>query len=213
MDNFLILKLCGPMQAWGGHTYEDYRPTQAFPTRSGILGLLGACMGIQRKNRELLLALNASILMAVRADRKESRNTTTITDFHTVQEARKVDGKTNPNPVVSRREYLCDAEFTVALRLDKDSPFTTSQLIQALKKPIFTPFLGRRSCPLARPIFETEVEANNLTEALSSIEPCQGIIYSEQTDNPHSRMIVRDVPMRGNNRQFATRQVHIQADT
>lgn len=213
MANFLILKLCGPMQAWGSHTYEDYRPTQAFPTRSGVLGLLGACIGIQRENRDLLLALNASIQIAVRADRKEGRDTVTITDFHTVQEARKVDGKTNPNPVVSRREYLCDAEFTVALRLDKNSPFTTTQLIQALKKPIFTPFLGRRSCPLVRPIFETEVEANNLTEALSSIEPYQGIIYSEQTDNPHSRMIVRDVPMPGNNRQFATRQVHIQADT
>lgn len=37
MPIYLILKLEGPMQAWGGHTFEDYRPIQPFPTRSGIL--------------------------------------------------------------------------------------------------------------------------------------------------------------------------------
>ena len=33
MKDFLILKLQGAMQAWGGHTYETFRPSYIFPTR------------------------------------------------------------------------------------------------------------------------------------------------------------------------------------
>ena len=46
MPRYLILRLDGPMQAWGTHTFEDFRPSNLFPTRSGLLGLLGACLGI-----------------------------------------------------------------------------------------------------------------------------------------------------------------------
>ena len=48
MSRYLILRLDGPMQAWGSHTFEDFRPSNLFPTRSGLLGLLGACLGIDR---------------------------------------------------------------------------------------------------------------------------------------------------------------------
>lgn len=46
MRSYLILRLAGPMQAWGQPTFEGTRPTGRFPTRSGLLGLLGACLGI-----------------------------------------------------------------------------------------------------------------------------------------------------------------------
>src|SRR5688572_27141646 len=116
MTRFLILKLEGVMQAWGGHTFEDYRPTNLFPTRSGLLGLLGACLNLDREKSDELQRLSASVLFTVRADgealRLESSNkivekrSLRITDFHTILAARRVDGKPNPNPVVSRREYL-----------------------------------------------------------------------------------------------------------
>lgn len=41
MRSYLILRLAGPMQAWGQPTFEGTRPTGRFPTRSGLLGLLG----------------------------------------------------------------------------------------------------------------------------------------------------------------------------
>lgn len=50
MNQYLALKLQGVMQAWGGHTYEDLRHTELIPTRSGILGLLAACLGIDRQD-------------------------------------------------------------------------------------------------------------------------------------------------------------------
>ena len=48
MPRYLILKLQGPMQAWGPILFEDFRPSHLFPTRSALLGLIGACLGIDR---------------------------------------------------------------------------------------------------------------------------------------------------------------------
>lgn len=46
MQDYLILQLNGPMQSWGLPTFEGIRPSAPFPGRSGLLGLLGACLGI-----------------------------------------------------------------------------------------------------------------------------------------------------------------------
>ncbi len=61
MRSYLILRLAGPMQAWGQPTFEGTRPTGRFPTRSGLLGLLGACLGIQRDDTSSLQALSESV--------------------------------------------------------------------------------------------------------------------------------------------------------
>jgi len=75
MGNYLILKLHGPMQAWGEHTFEGLRPSANFPTRSALLGLLGACLGIGRNERDRLQALADSVGMAVRVnERRIPRN-------------------------------------------------------------------------------------------------------------------------------------------
>lgn len=49
MNEYMILNLRGVLQSWGGHTFEDYRPSNLFPTRSGLIGLLAACLGIDKK--------------------------------------------------------------------------------------------------------------------------------------------------------------------
>lgn len=70
MESFLILKLAGPLQAWGGHTFEDFRPSHDVPTRSGLLGLLGACLGVRRDDPDGQQALARSVRFAVRTDRR-----------------------------------------------------------------------------------------------------------------------------------------------
>lgn len=212
MPNYLILKLEGPMQAWGGHTFEDYRPTQLFPTRSGILGLLGACLGIERNDRDGLIALGESFRLAVRADDDPRRGyrSTVITDFHTVENARKVNGSANKNPVVSRREYLCDATFSAALEfLDEQQQ---QNVVAGLRHPRYTPFLGRRACPLSRPLYEAEIKAVSLRDALAQVAPHTGVIYSEDEADHHSQMAIRDVPLPGRTRRFATRRLFIRAE-
>ncbi|WP_412851711.1 type I-E CRISPR-associated protein Cas5/CasD [Ectothiorhodospira shaposhnikovii] len=206
--DYLILKLEGPMQAWGTHTFEDYRPTQPFPTLSAIIGLLGACLGIHRHERDRLIDLGDSLEVTIRADQRPRRDPVTITDFHTVLDARKVGGGVNPHPVVSRREYLCDAGFTLVLAQRDAAVFDLETIAEAVKKPFYTPFLGRRSCPLTRPLFERWCQADCVLSALAEISPGHGLVYSCNADLGSSRRMVRDVPLPGH-RQFGTRQLGV----
>lgn len=98
MEDFLILKLQGPMQAWGEHSFEGTRPSGNFPTLSALLGLLGACLGIRRNEYGHLQQLADSVHFAVRkevrhvktgADSTRPLTVIKMTDYHTVQDARQ----------------------------------------------------------------------------------------------------------------------------
>lgn len=207
----LILKLDGVMQAWGGHTFEDYRPTELFPMRSGVIGLLAACLGIERKDNVGLQNIAESVKLAVRAEaRSELAKITRIIDFHTVLNARKVDGSNRSDPIVSRRQYLCDSVFTIAIGETEQASFKLDDIAAAVKKPIYTPFLGRRSCPLSRPLFESWVDAANGLEALQKYGG-DGVVYSEEVSESGVPLRVRDVPMYGRVRQFGARTIYVHA--
>jgi len=228
MQDFLIIKLQGAMQAWGGHTFEDYRPSHIFPTRSAVVGLLGACLGIDRADIKGRADLNASFELTVRADRrtvqteqfgqiKEKKEKILtmqkMTDFHTVLDARKVDGSARTDAIISHREYLCDAEFSIALEFRNNAVFNLEKVKQAIQKPYYTPTLGRRSCPIQQPLFNSIVTAENAQKALALIEPKKGTLYSEQKLQGSSPMRIRDVPIQDPIRQFATRTMYILGDS
>lgn len=223
MSRFLILRLDGPMQAWGTHTYEDFRPANGFPTRSGLLGLLGACLGLERRDTPALAQLARSVEFTVRVDRQVSRPghdqprlkpAIKLPDFHTVLAARKVDGSANPNPIISRREYLYDAAFTVAVGERPGAVYTLERLAQAVRRPVYTPVLGRRSCPLARPLLDRAglCEAMDAKAVLRDIPPGEGLIYAEGEVLANRKPLpIRDVPVHGHIRQFGVRQVYVHA--
>lgn len=212
MPRYLLLKLDGPMQSWGGHSYEDFRPSHLFPTRSGLLGLIAACLGLDRNNREGQARLAESLEFSVRVDQLPGRKPLKLPDFYTVLDARKVDGSVNKNPVVSRREYLFDATFTVAVGERPGATISLDTVEAAIKRPLYTPSLGRRSCPLARPLFETWAEAADAKAALAQVAGC-GVIYAEGESLANTRPLqIRDVPMHTRKRQFGTRQVYVHAD-
>jgi CRISPR system Cascade subunit CasD len=220
MAAFLILRLDGPMQAWGTHTFEDYRPANLFPTRSGLLGLLGACLGLDRRDVAGLDALAESVTFAVRADGEAPRpdgdqpvpkRALKLPDFHTVLDARKVDGSVNKNPVVSRREYLFDAAFTVAIGTRPGAVYSLERIAEALRRPRFTPVLGRRSCPIARPLLAGDgpVDVADALAALAQVPPLGGPVYAEGTTQEGRVMQIRDVPTYGRIRQFGTRRLKL----
>lgn len=224
MQEYLIIKLQGAMQSWGGHTFEDYRPSHIFPTRSAVVGLLGACLGIGRSDIQSRTDLNASFELIVRADHRKigteqygrieekTLKMQKLTDYHTVLDARKVDGSSRSDAIISYREYLCDAEFTLALGFRDDAVYTLERVKDAIQKPHYTPVLGRRSCPIHRPLFEKIVSAENGQQALNLIEPKKGTLYSEQKLAGSSPMQIRDIPILDPVRQFATRTVYILGD-
>jgi len=170
-----------------------------------LLGLLAACLGIDREDTKTQADLNASLWLSVRAEnRSDKAKALKISDFHTVLDARKVDiRKSSEYPVVSRREYLCDAQFSVALELSERAAFSLDQIEAALKKPVYTPVLGRRSCALSQPLFAARIEADNALIALQSWRPCRGRIYSDSPALVCDRELrQRDVPLNGRVRQL-----------
>lgn len=210
MQPYLILRLAGPMQAWGQPTFEGSRPVAAFPTRSGLLGLLGACLGIRREDKSALQQLADSVRFAVRCDEctvaEKTLRVSKLMDYHTVQDAREeYRGLKSHETIQTWREYLCDAQFTVAVWCMPSASIGLKELTEKIRKPVFTPYLGRRSCPLSQPLYLGECSANDPLEALATFAEA-GVIYSEvSVTDKDRRLRVRDEPIISLPRQFAAR--------
>ena len=133
----LLLRLAGPLQAWGVRSRFTVRSTELEPTRSGIIGMLAAAVGRRRTDPiEDLLSLR----FGVRKDQPGR----VIRDFHT---ARPFDAR-KPMPP-SERYYLTDAVFLAGI--EGDRPLLEG-IDEALHHPAFPLYLGRRSCPPTPPV-------------------------------------------------------------
>ena len=148
----LLLRLAGPLQAWGADSKFETRKTGREPTKSGVIGLLAAALGLRRDAAEEMQKLN-SLRFAVRVDREGSL----LADYHTagnptpgeVKKARAA-GKKAGAVYVTRRYYLADAVFLAGLESEDEALLHT--LAAALRRPAFPLFLGRRSCPPTLPL-------------------------------------------------------------
>ena len=208
MREFLILKLQGPLQAWGKETFEGLRPSELFPGRSALLGLLGACLGVDRTDKAGLQALASSVVFAVRVDRQGQK----MTDYHTVKNARVYyQGLKSHETIQTWREYWQDACYTVAIWSQKEAVISLSDIERAIKQPVYTPFLGRRSCPITRPLFETKIQAQTALMALAHNNEKIMTIYSEEDSDGAIELKKRDVPIIHQPRQFASRKVFMTA--
>ena len=79
---------------------------------------------------------------------------------------------------------------------------------------MYTPDLGRRSCPLARPLLENDkaIEAESAKVVLDLIPPSGGLIYAEGELLANEKpLALRDVPIYSRYRQFGTRRIYIHA--
>jgi len=137
----LLFRLEGPMQSWGYRSRFDYRDTALEPTRSGVFGLICAAMAIARGED---ISRFDAVKMGVRVD-KEGRPER---DYHTALNVIKADGG-GKDTVVSYRDYLADASFTVGLQSENKD--LLEEIAQALRNPQWTLFLGRKAFPLAVP--------------------------------------------------------------
>jgi CRISPR system Cascade subunit CasD len=149
----LLLRLAGPLQAWGSAARFARRSTENAPTKSGVLGLLAAAEG---RPFDADLTDLAALRYGVRIDQPGRR----VRDFQTAHHADS--DKAMP---ISERFYLADAVFVAGLEGDAA---LLRRLHAALLAPRHLPYLGRRSCPPSGPIdLGTPVEGT-LEEALGA---------------------------------------------
>lgn len=130
----LLLRLAAPLQSWGSSSKFEIRTTEKMPTKSGVVGMLAAALGLRRDAD--LARLNA-LKFGVRADREGED----ITDFHMAHSEK--------SSYVTYRHYLCDAVFLAGLEGEEE---LLKELEVALHNPQFPLFLGRRSCPPTLPV-------------------------------------------------------------
>lgn len=175
MREYLLFRLHGALMSWGGIAAGELRPTQDHATKSAVLGLLGAALGLRRQERDAHRALTEQLHMATCVLRPGE----VVEDFHTIQAPR---GKTargltrrvdeldydKIGTITSRRQYLCDQIETAAvwLREEAEGRWTLEDLREALTRPHWTLYLGRKSCPPVSPLEPQLLEADHLLAAL-----------------------------------------------
>lgn len=233
MSSYLVFQLYGPMQSWGGPAVGEIRSSGARPSRSALLGLLAAVLGVRRDNETKHEQMAEAYGLAVRPLTAGGR----MTDYHTSQcgkrrskrayrvrldevgglLARDEDAATN----LSRREYLTDAAFAVCVWSQVAAPpFTLAEIEKGLIEPVFAPYLGRKSCPPALPFEPQRGEFEGPVQALLGYNPKINIksllsldalppreVYLPPQDSPAQGedLTVTDEPLSRTRRQFAHR--------
>lgn len=159
--DILLFRLYGPMASWGEIAVGENRHTAFYPSKSALLGLLGAALGIDREDEEKQNQLQLGYAFAIELFSAGHL----LRDYHTAQvpdsagkfsyRTRRDElilGKQRLGTILSSREYRCDALALVAVRALPDAPFSLVEIREKLLKPVFHLYLGRKSCPLAVPL-------------------------------------------------------------
>jgi len=192
----VILRLIGPLQSWGIQSRFGHRDTQLEPTKSGVIGIVAAALGMHREDDECLATLT-QCQMAVRVDVEGRR----MRDYHVtgggtfkdspygVWESDGFHGKT----VLSNRFYLTNAAFHVGLEYHDQALVNT--VANALRNPVFPLALGRRTCVPTVPIYG-DVRDDSARNALLHM-PLYLATGSQQAHPERIRMIVECAPHEG----------------
>ena len=211
----LLLRLAAPLQAWGTASKFERRRTQREPSKSGVIGMLAAALGLRRD-------ADLSELTALRFGVRVDREGKVIRDFHTAQAVKtekkaKKEKTEEPEKIgyVTSRYYLSDAVFLVGL--ESEDHALLEKIETALRAPYFPLFLGRRSCPPTLPLvlglrekdLETALrEEDNQNQNARSIKRTRRYIRLDSVPDELEGAVVRDLPISFNpiKREFGYRR-------
>lgn len=157
---FLIFRLWGPMASWGEIAVGERRGSWGRPSRSAVLGLIGAALGLERTDASAHQRLEEQLGFAVRLDDPGMP----LRDYHTAQAPSQRKGvrwatrrdelrdRINLNTVLSERSYYAGMDAVAIIWARKDASAGLPEAIATrLIEPVFPLYLGRKSCPLGLP--------------------------------------------------------------
>ena len=238
MPGYLLFRLHGALASWGDIAVGERRPSHGAPTKSAVFGLVAGALGLRRDDSDALAQLNGGYGFASRVDRAGEL----VSDFHTAQTAPAnvlkgrhvqtrrdeltVDDRHDLKTILSQREYRCDAWATACLWPVGDSArWSLEELQSALRRPVFVPYLGRKSCPVDLPLAPVIVTADHPVDALKQAAPDQeygrmtrmdaGVMYRwEGPDDARRQQTVerRDAVAHRGRWQFTDRREHVRVE-
>lgn len=181
----LLLNISAPMQSWGTELKLKDHPTDNYPSKSGIIGMIASAEG---RSREENISDLASLKMAVRIDHEG----TLALDYQTACIRKNVCDRDikDKDRYLGYRYFLCDAKFMVAIEGAEDQ---LNDIAYNLRHPANALFLGRRGFPvnsdLVAGVFDEEI--NN---SLHGHGYKDGMMIVEETEEQGDRM-VKDQPV------------------
>jgi CRISPR system Cascade subunit CasD len=175
MPEFLTFALAAPLSAMGEIAVGERRGTWDRPARSAILGLIAACLGLARDDEDAHAALERGYGMALRRQRLGPL----LADYHTAQVPPRQRGRRFATraeelaalpleTILSRRDYHTDTLVLVGLWSRSGHRWPLSEIASALEAPHYTPYFGRKSCPLMLPLAPRLTTANDPAVALAA---------------------------------------------
>ncbi len=184
---YLLFRLRGPLSAWGEIAVGEQRSSWPRPSKSAILGLAAAALGYDRHDAAAHTALNDGLHFAVRVDTlmRASENAPALKplrDYHTAQVPSARRGKRwatraqelaedELNTILSERWYWIDMTATVALwPSGRAAAPPLVEIAAALREPAFALYLGRKACPLGRPLSPAVLAADSFSAAFRSFD-------------------------------------------
>ncbi len=181
MKEYLIFSIAAPMASFSAQ-YDpgERRNSSNRPSKSGVLGMVAAALGIERTEEARFEALRDSLGFAVRVEHAGQP----AFDYHTSQVpparrnrrfATRADElsvpKTELKTILSTREYRTNAFASPALWLrTADGGVVLGDIAAALRSPHFTLYAGRKSHPLMLPCHPIVVEAESVSGAFAAFD-------------------------------------------
>lgn len=158
----LLMCFDAPMQSWGTTSRFTHRDTALEPTKSGVIGLLAAALGLPRDHGDIE-RLGRELKLSVRVDREGLLER----DYHTVQNVPNTDAS-NTQTVVTNRYYLADALFLVGV---EGSRSDIDAIHAAVQHPNWPIHFGRKAFVPARPLVHPTGATGLLTGGGITEEP------------------------------------------
>jgi CRISPR system Cascade subunit CasD len=178
MPTYLTFALVAPIASFGGIAVGERRSGWDRPARSAVLGLIGACLGLEREDDAAQAALAEDYALALLCHAPGQL----LADYHTAQvpsaqrgrrfstRAQEVNFPSHKlNTILSRRDYRSDAWHLAALwPREATQRWSLEAVAEAMRRPGFVPYLGRKSCPLGLPLAPALAEATDAPAALAA---------------------------------------------
>ena len=174
MPRYLTFALVAPLASFGSIAVGERRGSWTRPGRSAVLGLIGACLGVEREDDAGQAALARDYGLALLCHAPG----TLLADYHTAQAAPAQRNRhfatraaelraPDLNTILSRRDYRAGAWHLGAVWTRAAPPrWSLDDLAAAMNQPVFLPYLGRKSCPLGLPLAPCVQEADDPPAAL-----------------------------------------------
>ncbi|MBE7440781.1 MAG: type I-E CRISPR-associated protein Cas5/CasD [Spirochaetales bacterium] len=190
MKDYLIFRLYGPLAAWGTIAVGEERPSFRFPTKSAIMGLCAAAMGIRRDADPEHIRLSQGLGFAV----KTFESGSLLRDYHTIQtpgragknsapkvtRRQELSDRLNLGTILSSRDYYCDSLHDVAIWA-KDSKLSLPELREHLQRPKFQLYLGRKACTIALPLKPEIIAAETLKAGFQKYKELQAAAMEKES--------------------------------